>query len=795
MKKYLCFALFILLFFEGFALTTLAAGYKPAVDAGLLYDTYTETPVIINTKYPSNDTVVADFIVTNPVYGADYTGAEDCSDILQAAINDCAAHGGGTVFIPSGRYLVTKSLTVFPNVTLVGDFSQRQGEFGTVILCDTPVSESLFILNPSSGIRGLTVFYPRQSIENVIPYAPTVFVSGGMMFTVQECLFLNSYDGIKTEGHEMLTVDTLRGSFLHTCIDAKNQSDVGTFKNITVSPEYWAFAGAEYNAPGYGELAEYTKANLTALRLGDLEWAEFININLYDCNIGVHTVEGERVEFCGQFYGLNVFNSVVAFYAEKFDTSNWGIEFANCYLEGSEASFKNDISGSPVKAAATVFDGAIQMNNTTSLYRKTETLPDTGVDYYCAAVKPEQYLYDLSDYGLDNDNGEDISGKLQEVLDAAAGTGGIVYLPAGNYRLESPVSVPAGVELRGSGASPRRLENGASNIFVYYGKNADPMASAAAVTLSGAGAGIKQLGFVYPENYSEYDPQTETFLYDDYSFTIEAVSENNYIENCAIAASANSIHLNGADDHFIKKLVSTSYYNTFYVENCENGVIEGCLQNGTLASRAGSDIAAADTGLSSWCWGGYVENGSVKIYPEFMFNDPTSATLVHITLENVKNQKIMNVFTFASNKYFTSYDSSAVLINTGADYFKGDRMLSVYEGSDITAINLMRVTSENRCYYYDETGNLQIYSQMKAGMQMERDETHFNNVIKCDTDNNGKVGISDIMKIFRYVSGKYYEKRPEELFMYAADIDGNNKVEISDAITALKILAGKEDIG
>ncbi|PWM46370.1 MAG: hypothetical protein DBX47_02655 [Clostridiales bacterium] len=790
MKKWIAAVLLITIILTAIPFSFSAAEKKPAAPAETLYNKNIETPVIIETKYPSTDTVVADYIITNPEYNADFTGVVDCSDIIQKAINDCRSTGGGTVFMPAGKYLVTKTLTLASNVTLLGDYSDTLGEFGTVILCDTPVTDNLFVLNPSSGIKGLTVYYPKQSLENVIPYAPTVKVAGGMMFTVQNCTFLNSYDGIVTGGHEMLTVDTLKGTFLHNCIDAKNQSDVGTFKNISVSPKYWASAGAEYKAPEEAAINEYTKANLTGLRLGDLEWAEFLNIELYGCNIGVHTVDGERVQFCGQFYDIRVYDSVISFYAERFDVGNWGIEFSNCYLQGSTAAFKNDMDGSPIKAAATVFDGKIDMKNDYSIYKKTETLPSVEEDYYAAAKKPQAYLYNLADYGVNNKNEEDISEKLQAALDDAKSTGGVVYIPAGNYRLENPVIVPAGVELRGSGATPRRMEDGATNIFVYYGKNLDKLSSAAVVTLNGDGAGLKQLGFIYPENYPVYDPKTDTFSYADYAFTIEANKADNYIENCAIAASANAIHLKGANNHFIKKVISAVYYNTFYIENSQDGRIEGCLHNGTLASRIGSSLANADKTLAAWTWGGYHDENKA-IYPEFMFNIPISATLNHITLKNVKNEKIINVFTFGSYKYFTSYSSSSLLINVGADYFKGDRMLSVFENSDILVMNLMRVTSQSRGYYSDNTGRLQIYSQMKAGAQTERDEAHFYNVLKGDLDESGKVSLVDAMNAFRYVAGKF-EKRPLELFMYAADIDGNNKVALEDAMAIFRIVAGKE---
>lgn len=59
-------------------------------------------------------------------------------------------------------------------------------------------------------------------------------------------------------------------------------------------------------------------------------------------------------------------------------------------------------------------------------------------------------LIPAAEYGVLPD-GSDVGAALQAALDAARDAGGgVVYVPAGVYRLESPVTVPSGVELRGA---------------------------------------------------------------------------------------------------------------------------------------------------------------------------------------------------------------------------------------------------------------------------------------------------------------------------------------------------------
>src|SRR5215469_12924338 len=52
-----------------------------------------------------------------PVHG---DGVTDDSAAIQAAINRTAEHGEGIVFVPSGRYRVTRTIYVWPSVRVIG---------------------------------------------------------------------------------------------------------------------------------------------------------------------------------------------------------------------------------------------------------------------------------------------------------------------------------------------------------------------------------------------------------------------------------------------------------------------------------------------------------------------------------------------------------------------------------------------------------------------------------------------------------------------------------------------------
>jgi hypothetical protein len=56
-------------------------------------------------------------------YGAKGDGTTDDTAAIQAAIDACAANGGGTVYFPPGTYKITNTITVKKKVNLVGDHS------------------------------------------------------------------------------------------------------------------------------------------------------------------------------------------------------------------------------------------------------------------------------------------------------------------------------------------------------------------------------------------------------------------------------------------------------------------------------------------------------------------------------------------------------------------------------------------------------------------------------------------------------------------------------------------------
>ncbi|MBQ7339133.1 MAG: hypothetical protein IJW40_11875, partial [Clostridia bacterium] len=94
--------------------------------------------MLYQTEYYTKDVVVADILATAAPYFADPSGERDSTTAVQAALDACRELGGGVVYLPAGRYLITDTVTVPAGCILQGDWQDpnttAQPEYGTIIL-------------------------------------------------------------------------------------------------------------------------------------------------------------------------------------------------------------------------------------------------------------------------------------------------------------------------------------------------------------------------------------------------------------------------------------------------------------------------------------------------------------------------------------------------------------------------------------------------------------------------------------------------------------------------------------
>ena len=154
----------------------------------------------------------------------------------------------------------------------------------------------------------------------------------------------------------------------------------------------------------------------------------------------------------------------------------------------------------------------------------------------------------------------DATTAIQDALDAAySNGGGIVYLPAGHYKVLGHLTIPEGVEMKGAndvGTHPM----GVGTVLLAF-ENKDNESGTPFITM-GANSGIRGITIDYPEQDAF---ETEDFRH-TYPYSIRG-NANTYIVNIALHASYQGIDLftNKCDNHFIDYLAGQPFKNTVVV--------------------------------------------------------------------------------------------------------------------------------------------------------------------------------------------------------------------------------------
>jgi len=233
-------------------------------------------------------------------HGAKGDAKTDNTAAFQKAL-DSASGKGGIVLVPAGTYLVAGSLNVPQGVTLRGVWeAPHHADIGkgSVIYATGGAGKEdgtpLITLNQSSCIRGLTIYYPEQTIDEIKPYPWTVRGSG-MHCSVIDCTLVNPYKGIDfgTNWNELHYIRNLFGCPLKVGVYVNNCTDIGRIENVHFNPHYWGRA-AHPNAPTgdkWKKLADYLPENLVGFLIGKTDWEYMSNCFVIFPKIGFHFVK------------------------------------------------------------------------------------------------------------------------------------------------------------------------------------------------------------------------------------------------------------------------------------------------------------------------------------------------------------------------------------------------------------------------------------------------------------------------------------------------------------------------
>ena len=304
------------------------------------------------------------FLVTE--FGARGDGSTDDTSAIQSALDAAGKAGGGEVFLPAGKYRVGASLTVPSGVTLRGVWEaphHSDRSWGTTLLAvggrgqeeGPPAVE----LQPSSTLRGITIFYPDQSIDDVRPY-PWAVRGSGMNCSVLDVTLVAAYQGINFgyRHHELHTIRGVYGCVLRRGIYVDQCTDIGRIENVHINPHYWARADAP-NAPKEGDqwnkLADYVNNNLEVFIFGRSDWEYVFNTFAWGFKICYKFIQTQHGACNGNFLGIGADGGQYAVWVEQTQTP--GLLITN----GEFVTFSGK---APVELVTTEsFKGVVQLSN------------------------------------------------------------------------------------------------------------------------------------------------------------------------------------------------------------------------------------------------------------------------------------------------------------------------------------------------------------------------------------------------------------------------------------------------
>jgi len=709
---------------------------------------------IVSPVYPTEDVVVADYDAVLDFH-ADRTGVVEAGGIIQSALDQCERDGGGTVWLPVGKYLVSSAIKIHPYCYLRGDWcdpdriqgQSAAGSYGTLILANVPQSNpfqgsggnSVFTLETNSGLMGVTIFYPTQSLNGVISFGYSIIVQdGSAMSLIQDVTLLNSYAGViispnpsATNAHEFARVRNLKGTALMRGMTSNNSSDADVYENIVFSGKYWSEANTLCVPPSLSEISNYTLLAGIAFAFQDLEQSQIDLISANSYQVGIQVNPYVRQPMCAFFIDANISNCFEALLClpSSLD-ARWGLSFTGGTLSGSY-SVLNESNYSWIMGNQASFNGAVlgTIADGSTFPRSDSGAPIPSYPSVEPSLVPRtsgQVLLNTanspynvvrmaynSDGSIPSPDLDATPGIQQALNDASALGGGVVYLPAGWYAIATHLLVPSNVELRGAASGPSRDSSsgysGGTILFGYEGGGSPTQGSdPALITLNGANSGVCGLRIFYPaENL--WSSRTIGF-----PTSIRGNGANVYVRNVAVLNGTIDLDLytHPCDHHYVDNLYGWAASTMVYVGN-GSGMLRTIASNGDFANRNAF-------GIQGWIMGGAGPN-----IEKLSFNNASQGHATLIIVEqpigviSTGSEVITNAFSYGD--LFGVYNKSpnTVVFNLSTDGLGlqagGSSGYNIVATQPITVVSTSMLSGIGPTYGYAPNGNIVYYSYSRAG--------------------------------------------------------------------------------
>ncbi len=277
--------------------------------AGCLGRSAREAPSIPPPSTPCAQTAASAPVPFDPFRDA----AADATAAIQAALDAAAAAGGSGVSLPPGRYRIEGALRVPPGVSLEGAWRAPHHaalRTGTVLLAfggrDQPEGPPLISLEPGAAARGLTIYYPEQSLEDLRPY-PWAIRGRGMHCAVENVTLVNPWRGLDfaTHWNELHVIRNVFGCPLKTGLFVDGCTDIGRIENVHFNPHYWfRDEGDGAPRPAPDPLMDWLVREGEAFVFGRTDWEYVLNTFCYGYRSGYRFIRTEKGLCNGNFLGI-----------------------------------------------------------------------------------------------------------------------------------------------------------------------------------------------------------------------------------------------------------------------------------------------------------------------------------------------------------------------------------------------------------------------------------------------------------------------------------------------------------
>lgn len=300
-------------------------------------------------------------------FGAIGDGRADDTRAVQNAL-DAAGQlpHGGCVFIPPGAYRISSHLIIPPDITLEGSWKKPHSagiDKGSVLLvfadAGHPERDAFITLEYNSCLKGLSIFYPEQDGETIIPYPWCIATSGASDCSILDVLLVNPYQGVDLGTHpsgrhyirNLFGQPLYRGIFVDQCYD------IGRIENVHFWP-FWSLGHTFHE-----KIEQFVQSNGQAFIFARTDWQYVLNTfclgyhtgyrftrseygfpNGNFLGIGADAVHiGLMVEACSQHGILVVNGEFVSFVGEEptdivvKDTNKGTLQLQNCDFWGPAA--------------------------------------------------------------------------------------------------------------------------------------------------------------------------------------------------------------------------------------------------------------------------------------------------------------------------------------------------------------------------------------------------------------------------------------------------------------------------